>query len=194
MENQTPTQSPKWIELFKGLSEGLIPFEEEGYIIVTRFDKKSPYTLMELISFKNVKNIQPTTTGVTFHSDGFKTYLIYEPNNYQYRFQEPYLREGAFQAPMRFNETIIIDLPKRDRIILSKEPYTSYGSFTVERPEEGNFVYYIYGKDPKQGEENIFNFIGQILNKDLSVPRSYLPKIFEIIKNNLSKFRHFSSD
>ncbi len=190
MENQTP----RWIELFKGLNEGLIPFEEEGYIIVARFDKKSTYTLLELISFKNVKNIQPTTNGVTFHSDGFKTYLIYEPNNYQYRFQEPYLRDGFAQAPMRFNEAVIIDLPKRDRLIISKEPYTSYGSFTIERPEEGNFVYYIYGKEQKQGEENILNFIGEILNKDLSVPRSYLPQVFEILKSNLSKFRHFTAE
>ncbi len=190
MENQTR----KWIELFKGLSEGLIPFEEEGYIIVTKFDNKSVYTTIELISFKNVKNIQPTTTGVTFHSDGFKTYIIFEPNNYQYRFQEPYLRNGNAQVPMRFNETEIIDLPKRDRLIISKEPYTSYGSFTIERPEEGNFVYYIYGKEPKEGEENILNFIGQLLVKDLSVPRSFLTQVFEIIKNNLSKFRHFTAD
>jgi hypothetical protein len=191
MENK---QQPRWIELFKGLSEGLIPFEEEGYIVLAKFDKNSTYTLIELISFKNVKNIQPTTTGVTFYSDGFKTYVIYEPSNYQYRFQEPYLRDGSAQAPLRFNETVIIDLPKRDRLLISKEPYTSHGSFNIERPDEGNFVYYIYGHDPKIGEENIFNFIGEILNKDLSVPRSYLPQVFTILKDNLAKFRHFSTD
>ncbi len=184
----------RWIELFKGLQEGIIPFEEEGYIIVTKFDNKSTYTLIELISFKNVKNIQPTTTGVTFHSDGFKTYIIFEPNSYQFRFQEPYLREGFMQAPIRFNESVIIDLPKRDRIILSKEPYTSYGNFTVEKPEEGNFVFYIYSNEGKTGEENILSFIGEILNKDLGVPKSILPKVFEIIKQNLSKFRHFGND
>ncbi|MCS7204444.1 MAG: hypothetical protein NZ853_01975 [Leptospiraceae bacterium] len=187
-------EKQKYVELFKGLTEGLIPFEEEGFIIVVKFDKKSMYTLMELISFKNVKNITPTTTGVTFHSDGFKTYIIYEPNNYQYRFQEPYLREKEAQAPLRFSETVIIDLPKRDRILISKEPYTSYGNFTIEHPEQGNFVYYIYGQDPKEGEKNINNFVGQILNKDLGVPRSILPKVFEILKSNISKFRHFTSD
>ncbi|MFN3603638.1 MAG: hypothetical protein ACK4UJ_02880 [Leptonema sp. (in: bacteria)] len=186
-------EQKKWIELFRGLQEGLIPFDEEGYIIVTKFDKSSAYTLMELISFKNVKNIQPTTSGVIFHSDGFKTYIIYEPNHYQFRFQEPYLRDGFAQAPMRFSECKIVELPKRDRILLSKEPYTSYGSFTIEKPEEGNFVFYIYDNQGK-GEENILNFLGNILNKDLSVPRNLLPQIFEIIRYNLSKFKHFSSD
>lgn len=187
-------EAKKWIELFRGLQEGIIPFEEEGYIVVAKFDKKSTYTTLELISFKNVKNIQPTTTGITFHSDGFKTYLIYEPNNYQYRFQEPYLREGFAQVPMRFNECIIIDLPKKDRIIVSKEPYTSFGNFTIEHPEEGNFVYYIYSNDGKKGEENILNFFGNILSKDLSIPRSILPQVYEILKSNLAKFRHFSND
>lgn len=187
-------ETRKYVDLFTGLAEGLIPFEEEGYIIVAKFDKKSIYTLLELISFKNVKNIVPTTTGVTFHSDGFKTYIIYEPNNYQYRFQEPYLRQGNAQAPLRFNETVIIDLPKRDRLLISKEPYTSFGNFTVEKPDEGNFVYYIYGPTPQEGEENIYTFIGTILNKDLGVPRTILPKVFEILKSNLQKFRRFTSE
>ncbi len=181
----------KWIELFDGLMKGEIPFEQEGYIVVTRFDPNSPYAVMELISFKNVKNIQSTSTGVTFHSDGFKTFVVFEPMNYQFRFMEPYLREGANQFPLRFNECVIIDLPRRDRIIMSREPYTSYGSFTIDRPEHGNFVYYIFGT---QGVEDVIcHFIGAVLNEDLKVPKSALPQVFTVIKENLAKFHQFAS-
>jgi hypothetical protein len=180
----------KWIELFNGLMKGEIPFEQEGYIVVTRFDQNSTYAVMELISFKNVKNIQNTSTGVTFHSDGFKTFIVFEPVNYQFRFMEPYLREGAAQVPLRFNECVIIDLPRRDRILMSREPYTSYGSFTVERPEHGNFVYYIYGTSDV--DDVICQFIGSILNEDLQVPKSTLPQVFAVIKENLKKFHNFA--
>jgi len=181
----------KWIELFDGLMKGTIPFEEEGYIVVTRFDQFSPYAVMELISFKNVKNIQNTDTGVTFHSDGFKTFIVFEPLNYQHRYMEPYLRDGIAQVPLRFNECVIIDLPRRDRIIMSKDPYTSYGSFTIDRPEQGNFVYYIFGVSGV--DDIICHFIGSVLNEDLKVPKSVLPQIFTVIKHNLSKFHEFVS-
>ncbi len=189
----------KWIELFRGLQEGSIPFEEEGFIIVSRFDKKSMYSVFELISFKNVKNISPTASGVIFHSDGYKTYLIYEPNNYQYRFQEPYLRDGLAQAPMRFSETKIFELARRDRIIVSKEPYLSSGSFTIERPNEGNFVYYIYGTKKQhesqlEKEENVLEFFEKILVKDFSVPKSITTEVLKVLEENLSKYKKFSID
>lgn len=181
--------SKKWIELFDGLMKGDVPFDQEGYIIVTRFDTNSKYTVIEIIAFKNVKNIVGTDRGVTFHSDGFKTYVVFEPMNYQYRYMEPYLRDGVAHAPLRFNETNITDLPKRDRVFISKEPYTSQGSFTIERPEEGNLVYYVFGGP--EVDETICQFTGNILNKDLGVPKSALPAIFAQIKDNLSKFHKF---
>lgn len=180
----------RWLELFDGLMKGTIPFEQEGYIVVTRFDVNSPYAVMELISFKNVKNIQPTSSGVTFHSDGFKTFVVFEPVSYQFRFMEPYLRDGSAQVPLRFNETVIIDLPRRDRLILSKAPYTSYGSFNVDRPEHGNFVYYIF--DGEKVDDTICTFIGAVLNEDMKVPKSVLPEVYKVIKDNLSQFHQFA--
>lgn len=180
----------KWIELFDGLMKGSIPFEQDGYIIVTRFDSTSPYAVIELIAFKNVKNIQGTDIGVTFHSDGYKTFVVFEPMTYQYRYMEPYLREGAAHVPLRFNETVIVDLPRRDRVIMSKEPYVSQGSFTVERPEHGHVVYYVFAQPDV--DNVICQFVGDILNRDLNVPKSSLPEIFAVIKDNLGKF-HKSS-
>lgn len=181
--------SKKWIELFDGLMKGDVPFDQEGYIIVTRFDTNSKYAVIEIVAFKNVKNIVGTDIGVTFHSDGFKTYVVFEPMNYQYRYMEPYLRDGAAHVPLRFNETNITDLPKRDRVFTSKEPYMSQGSFTIERPEEGNLVYYVFGGPDV--DDVICQFAGTILNKDLGVPKSSLPGIFALIKDNLSKFHKF---
>lgn len=173
---------PKIIELFEGLSEGVIPFDGTGYILNTQFARDSNYTKIEIIAFKNVKNILPTGDGVIFQSDGYKTFLIYEPKTYQRRFLEPYLREDREKVPLRWNEVEVINLANHDRIILSKAPYLSYGSFTVDKPESGSFVYYIYQDDNVY--EGIETFIGNILHKDLKVPKVSIPPILEVLKAN----------
>ena len=106
----------KWIDLFEGLMQEKIPFEENGYILKATFDHESSnYAVMELIAFKNVKNVAISESGVTFYSDGYKIFVAYEPVGYRFRYQEPYLRDGIYQFPARFNEVETIELPKHDK-------------------------------------------------------------------------------
>ena len=179
--------SKKWIELFKGLSEDVITFDGTGYIVNAVFDTSSNYTRIEIIAFKNIKNFIGTDTGVTFHSDGFKAFIVYEPKTYQYKFQEPYLRDGKAQIPLRWSELEIITLQTKDRIFITKEPYMSFGSFTVEKPSSGDFVYYFYESSDVIG--NLDNFISTILHKDLRVPKTALPEILGHLHSNLDSFK-----
>ena len=177
----------KWIELFKGLSEAAIEFNGTGYIVNAMFDTSSNYTRLEVIAFKNVKNFIASDSGVTFQSDGYKAFLVYEPKTYQYKFQEPYLRSGKAHIPMRWNELEVITLATKDRVFVTKDPYMSYGSFTVEKPVSGDFVYYFY--ETPELMTNLDNFISTILHKDLRIPKAALPEILGYVHNNLEVFK-----
>lgn len=177
----------KWIDLFEGLMKEQIPFEENGYIIKATFDNEaSNYAVLELIAFKNVKNVAMSDTNVTFYSDGYKVFVAYEPVTYRFRYQEPYLRDGIYQFPARFNEIETIEMPKHDKIFISKQPYMSQGSFNVERPSSGDLTYYIYNN--AKVEEHIFQFINSILVDDLRITKSVMPQVNEYIKKNLEYF------
>ncbi len=177
----------KWIDLFDGLMKEAIPFEENGYIIKATFDQEaSNYAVIELIAFKNVKNVAISDSGVTFYSDGYKVYLAYEPVTYRFRYQEPYLRDGIYHFPARFNEIETIEMPKHDKIFISKKPYMSQGSFNVDRPGAGDLTYYIYNN--QRVEEHIFQFINSILTDDLRITKSVMPEVNKYIKQNLEFF------
>lgn len=179
--------SQNWIELFEGLTKGAIPFEQTGYILVANFDKGSNYAVIQLIAFKNVKNIVQSSDGVTFHSDGAKAFIVHEPVTYRFRFQEPYLRSDQYQVPLRWNEVHLIEMPKHDKIFISKVPFMSHGSFTIENPEEGNFVYYFFDND--RLKDNLDSFISTILRKDLKVPVGPAKEILEKVFENLEQFK-----
>lgn len=177
-----------WIELFEGLMKEEIPFDGTGYIINAVFDTKSNYTKIEIIAFKNVKNVLPSDTSVTFQSDGYKTFIVFEPRSFQYRFQEPYLRDGKAHVPMRWNELDTINLATKDRIFISHDPFMSYGSFTLEKPESGDFVYYFFNNEDVIA--NMDNFISTILHKDLRVPKTALPEILDHLHRNIDSFKN----
>jgi hypothetical protein len=177
----------KWIELFEGLMKGEIPFDGTGYILSTHFQQSSPYTVFEIIAFRNIKQFIQEDQGVTFYSDGYKVYLLYEPVTYRFRFQEPYLREKDDSIPMRWNELETFDLPSKDRVIVSKEPYASMGSFYISQPGKGNYVYYFYELENIQ--ENLDFFLTKLMNEELKVPRSKMHEILELVHKNLEYFQ-----
>jgi hypothetical protein len=177
----------KWIDLFEGLMKESIPFDENGYIVRVTFDRQSSnYAVIEMIAFKNVKNVAISDRSVTFYSDGYKIFVAYEPVTYRFRYQEPYLRDGIYQFPARFNEVETIELPKHDKIFVSQKPYISQGSFNLNRPATGDLAYYIYYN--ARVEAHIFQFIDSILTDDLGITKSVLPEVNKYIKQNLEYF------
>lgn len=180
----------KWVELFQGIAKSEIPFDGTGFILATHFDTQSNYTRIEIIAFKNVKNFVHSGDGITFYSDGFKIFLLYEPVTYRFRFMEPYLRDAKDSIPLRLKELHVMELPNHDRLFVSRQPYMSYGSFNIEKPDTGNFVYYFF--DGPELENNLFHFTGKILIDDLKFPRTQVPQVTALIKENLDNFRSFA--
>ena len=178
--------SRKLIELFEGLMQGAIPFDGGGYVFSVRFHQDSNYTIFEIISYKNVKNIIHGESSTTFQSDGYKTFLVYEPLTFPMRHMEPYLREDDEKIPMRWNEVETFELNNRDRVFMSLEPYVSNGSFTVERPAAGSFVYYIY--EHPDMDETAERLLEKILRDDFKITRTYLERIKSRLQANLAHF------
>lgn len=163
-----------------------IPFDGTGFIMMAHFDKRSEYTKIETVAFKNVKKFIMTDEGVTFYSDGYKIYILYEPPTYRFRFQEPFLRAEGDNIPLRFNELHTISLSNHARLYVSREPYMSYGTFNVDKPASGNFVYYFY--DNGNAQKNLEEFLSRILKDDLRVPRSLHSQIITPFVENLKRF------
>ncbi|MCR9142705.1 MAG: hypothetical protein NXI24_10675 [bacterium] len=177
----------KWVELFTGLSKGVIPFDGGGYIMNVNFSQDSEYTIFEVIGFKNVKNIYQSEDAVTFQSDGYKIFLVYEPRSYTTKYIEPYLRPDPQRIPLRWNELHIIELPNRDRIFVSREPYVSHGSFNVEQPSSGSFVYFLY--DGPEIDQNAHEFLEKILRKDFQLNRKIIEEVQALFQANLKHFQ-----
>lgn len=178
----------RWIGLFQGLKRGDVDFGNGGLVISTRFHNESNYAIFETVAFDNVKNIvYGGGDAVTFQSDGYRVFMIYEPRSYPKSFQEPYLRDPGQAIPLRWNELDIIELPNRNRILISKEPYISYGSFTIEAPGEGNFAFYIF--DNGALEKNAGEFVDRVLKEDFEVPTKTRTEVMERFASNLAIFR-----
>lgn len=182
----------KWIDLFQGLMQEKIPFGSGGYIVNVRFSDESNYTIFETIGFKNVKNIYQSDDSVTFQSDGYKIYFLFEPRTYPRKHLEPYLRDDKEMIPLRWNELHTIKTPRKDLIYISKEPYISHGSFNIEIPAEGRFVYYLF--ESEQINENACEFISKVLSKDFQLSRLIIDDILVHYNKNLEFFDSATKD
>ena len=177
----------KRVDLFKGLIDGSITPGKGGFILNTNLHTRSNYAIFEIIAIGTVNNILPYGDGVTFHGDGFKVYVIFEPKTYAHKFKEPYLREAGERVPLRWTGVRVLDLPKKDRILISEEPYISFGSFTVNIPGSGSFVDY-FSESPET-KKYMLDFFGNILYSDFSVPKENVRTCVEHISHNLNPIR-----
>ena len=180
----------RWIGLFQGLQRGDVDFGNGGLVISTRFHNTSNYAIFETVAFDKIKNIvYGGGDTVTFQSDGYRIFMVYEPRTYPRSFQEPYLREPDQAIPLRWNELSIVELPNRNRILISKEPYISYGSFTIEQPVDGNFAFYIFDHGGDSMEQNATTFVDRVLKEDFEVPTKTRAAVLEKFQGNLHIFR-----
>ncbi len=175
--------SMRYVDLFDGLNQGIIP-PDGGWIFVARFHKDSNYGIFEIISYANVQKIERADFGVEMFSRGLKVFMVYEPLNYPLRFMEPYLRSEAEQVPLRFEQLETVETASRDRILISKEPYLSMGSFVIETPRAGNFVYYVYENEAKV---SIHAFVTEFLRKDFHIETRTIERVLSLIDANLDQ-------
>ncbi|HDQ15133.1 MAG TPA: hypothetical protein ENN41_10010 [Sediminispirochaeta sp.] len=177
--------APKALDLFQAYSQGKLP-KEEGFIVSSFFQETSAYAIYEVVSYANVKNLYLAEEGLTFETDGNKLYILVEPGTFPQKFVEPFRRDTKLQIPHRFSELDVYTAKNQTRVMVSKEPIVSYGSFTILKPTGVNFSLIFYHTDEVM--DTLHYFFQETLNKETNIPRSDARKAAELVINGVKKF------
>ena len=178
----------KALDLFQAYGEDKLP-KEGGYIVSSFFDRNSAYSKYEVVAYSGVKSIYLDETGLTFQTDGNKLFVLVEPTNYAEKYVEPYVRKSAYQIPHRFNELKIFTAKNQTKVMVSKDPILSYGSFTILKPTGINFALLIY-KTPDVFETMEY-FFTETINKEAGVPKIDAKKAAAYVVEGIKGFSIF---
>jgi len=180
--------SAKAIDLFQAYSENRLP-RDGGYIVSSFFSESSPYSKYEVVAYSGVKSIYLSSDGLTFQTDGNKLFVLVEPATYPKKHIEPYNRDSKEEIPHRFSELDIYTSKNQTKVMVSKEPIMSYGSFTILKPSGINFSLLFYNLEDTL--DSIEYFFTQTLNKEAQVPRIDSKKAAKLVSNGIKKFTIF---
>ncbi len=146
------------MDLFEAYSKDMLP-KDQGYIVSSFFGDTSVYSKYEIVSYSGVKSIYPTEDGLTFQTNGKKLHILIEPASYAFKAIEPYVRNAEDQIPLRFSELDILTAKNQSKIMVSKNPIESFGSFTILKPKGMNFSLVFYQMD------GLFDSLGLFFEK-----------------------------
>jgi hypothetical protein len=175
----------KAVDLFKAYAEGNLP-SDGGYIVSSFLDERSAYSRYEVIAYSGVKSIVLTNEGLTFQTDGNKIFVLAEPPNYAQKHLEPFRRPAKDQIPHRFSEVVILTTKNQTKVMVSKNPLMTYGSFTIVKPTGENVAFLFYNLPDVHA--TIEKFFTTALNKEATVPKSDAEKAGQLVVEGLSKF------
>lgn len=128
----------KAIDLFKAYAESLLP-REGGYIVTSFFHENSAYAKYEIVAYSGMKSVYQADEGLVFQTDGNKLFVIAEPADYERKELEPYMRDDRHQVPHLFSELDQVTAQNQTRILISRQPVSTYSSFIIPRPTGLNF-------------------------------------------------------
>ncbi len=175
----------KALDLCKAYADGQLP-SEGGYIVSSFFDENSPYSRYEVVAYSGVKSIVLTSEGLVFQTDGNKLFVLSEPPSYAKKHIEPFRRHTGEHLPHRFAELDILTTRNQTKVMVSKKPVLTYGSFTILKPAGQNFAFVFYNQpDVLQSLEKLF---AATLNKEAAVPRSEAEKASKLVIEGVKKF------
>jgi len=177
--------------LFEAYTHGKLPFGQ-GYIIASFFSETSYYSIYEIVSYAGVKEIYLTDTGLQFVTGGKKLYVLVEPDTYQLKYQEPVSRAEGERIPKRFNELKTITAKNQTKIMISKEPIESYGSFTILKPTGVNFAVVFYKRPDVY--DSLVDFFIETLNRQTNVPEHDARLSAQEITKTLKKHMGFEGE
>jgi len=187
IEEQEELSDVSFRNLFEAYNKGKLPFAN-GYIVSSFFSETSYYSIYEIVSYAGVKEIFLTDTGLQFVTGGKKLYVLAEPDTYQLKFQEPVSRVDGDRIPKRFSELEIITAKNQTKIMISKEPNESFGSFTILKPTGVNFAVVFYKRSDVY--ESLVDFFIESLNRQVNIPehdaKIAAQTISKILKKNMS--------
>lgn len=175
----------KVLELFKAYADGQLP-SEGGYVVSSFLDQNSPYSRYEVVAYSGVKSIVLTSEGLVFQTDGNKLFVLSEPPSYPKKHTEPFRRHTSEHIPHRFSELDILTTRNQTKVMVSKTPLLTYGSFTILKPTGNNFSYIFYNlPDVLQSLEKFF---AATLNKEAGVPKTESEKASRLVIQGVKKF------
>ncbi|MCL2211862.1 MAG: hypothetical protein FWB95_08075 [Treponema sp.] len=177
--------------LFDAFAQGKLPFNQ-GYIVSSFFSEKSMYSIYEIVSYAGVKEIFPTADGLTFVTGGKKLYVLLEPDTFHQKFVEPVSRSEGEKIPKRFTELETITASNQTRIMVSKEPNESYGSFTILKPTGINFSMIFYDTPELFG--SLTAFFTDSFNRLRRVPAGDAKKAGKLIADIVKKGMSFAGE
>jgi hypothetical protein len=176
---------PKALELFKAYADAQLP-SDGGYIVSSFLDENSSYARYEVVAYNGVKSIYLTEDGLTFQTDGNKLFVLSEPASYAQKHLEPFRRPVKDQVPQRFAELDILTTRNQTKVMVSKNPLMTYGSFTILKPSGINFSFIFYNH--ADIFETVAKFFAATLNKEAAVPKAEAEKASKLVVEALKKF------
>ena len=162
------------MELYEAYEKNMLP-REEGYVVSAFYLPDSPYSILEVISYSEVKNFFASTDSLTFQSNGKKIYILVEPSSYNHKSQEPYVRPSKYQIPLRFNDLNIYTCKNQYKVMYNKEPQMMMTSFTVLKPTGHNFSLIVFQQDDVQ--QTLAKLFQSALRNESNVPMADSKKI-----------------
>jgi hypothetical protein len=139
------------------------------------------------VAYSAVKSLYLSTEGLTFQSDGNKLFVLVEPATYQKKYIEPFRRDTHEKIPHRFAELDILTTKDQSRLMVSKEPIVTYGSFTILKPTGINFAFIFYKLPDLMA--SLERFFEKTLNQEARIPRSEAKKAGDLIIQGLGRFK-----
>jgi len=175
----------KALDLFKAYADNALP-KEGGYIVSSFLDETSTYSKYEIVAYNNVKSLYLSEEGLTFQSDGNKLFILVEPATFPRRYVEPFRRDKKERVPHRFSEVEVLTARDQSKVMVSKEPVMSYGSFTIMKPTGINYSFIFYNRPDVL--ESILLFFEKSLNQETKISRADAKKAAALIIEGLEKF------
>lgn len=155
------------MELYEAYEKNMLP-KDEGYVISAFYLPDTPYSILEVISYSEVKNFFASNDSLTFQSNGKKIYILVEPSSYNHKSQEPYVRPSKYQIPLRFNDLNIYTCKNQYKVMYNKEPQMVMTSFTVLKPSGNNFSLIVFQQDDIQ--QTLSRLFQSALHNESNVP------------------------
>jgi len=174
--------------LFDAFAQGKLPFDN-GYIVSSFFSESTAYSIYEIVSYAGVKEIFNTDAGLQFTTGGQKLYILVEPATYHVKHEAPVNRVEGEKIPKRFEELEIITASNQTKIMVSKEPDETLGSFTILKPKGINFAVIFY--QLPDVFETLTNFFKESFNKQRKIPEHDAKKAAKLIVSTVEKYMSF---
>jgi hypothetical protein len=180
--------STKVMNLFDAYAKSALP-DNGGYIVSSFFDPTSPYARYEVVAYSGVRNLALSDDGLVFQADGDKVFVLCEPPTYIQKYVEPPNRDSRHAVPLRFKELEIATTKNQTKVMVSREPLHTYGSFTILRPTGNDLAVLLYNLPDVLA--TLEQFLGMTLNKEAGIPQTDAKTAAKLVLKSVRQFTVF---